>query len=411
LGGDAEFTLRRSACRAALLILVAVAALVAADPAGTAGVDQSYTDPRGDAGPGTDIVGVSVRHDAAGSIAVRVTTSSALPDNHYIAIFVDADNNASTGLALEGRGLDYEMASSRAFGIGFWRWSEGRWVQSSPAGFAVGPTSPNVVEFRTTRAMLGNTNGFAFRVISGAGAIGSGGGLTDTFWDLTQWFQYSLTAKPGLKITRVDRTPKVPYAGESYTLTFSVSRVGRGGRFFGNVGCRARIGSARAQWSGSVDPGSAKCGFRVPANAAGRTISGLMTVTEGATTLRRTFSAKVVRQPLRLIAGKLVETVPPQPRAGALFGYKLPVSIQKGLRDSRPVVPREISRVTCLGRLGGKPIAARESRAVAGAVRCVWDIPAGAAGSTLAATIRAESPQTASATAGTLVHSFDRTVR
>jgi hypothetical protein len=443
--------LPRWSSRAALILVIAVTALVAVGTAGSARTEQGYPDTRGDAGVGTDITGITVRNDASGGITFQIGIASVLPDNHYLTIFVDADNNASTGLAAQGHGLDYYVFGSKAFGIAFYRRAGAAWERTSPAGFGVGLASPNVVEFRLTRAMLGNTNGFTFMAFSGSGDV-SGGGLVDTYRDAAGWFRYSLSGKPApqcsngldddgdgkidkadagcsatgddnegdggsgggsgaLKITKLTHTPGKPYAGEWYTLQVFVNRVGRSGKFFGTVGCQAKVGGARAQWSGSVDLGTAKCGFFVPQNAAGRVITGLMTVSEGGTTLRRTFKATIVRQPQRLIAGKLVETVPDQPRAGALFGYKLPVSTQKGIRDSRPVVPRDISRVTCSARLGGKPITAKESRAVTGAVRCVWTIPYGAAGTTLAAEIRVESPQTASATAATLIHSFTRTVR
>lgn len=397
-----------------VVALVAFVGLVTIDSAGSARSDRTYTDPRGDAGPGTDITDVTVRNDTAGNITVQIAIASPLPDNHYLALHFDADNNPATGLLLQGQGSDFYGYGSKSFGQGFYRWSGSQWELMSASGFQAGFAASQVVEFRLTRAVLGNPSRFTLAVFSGSGDV-SGGAVVDTFRDRAGWFQYALAAGgssggTGLKITKVSRTPPVPYAGEWYAIKVSVSRVQRSGRFYGVVGCEARIGKAGAEWSGSVAPGTAKCSFFAPQSAAGKTIAGAVTVREGNVSARRAFKATIVRQPQRLIGSRLVETVPPQPRAGALFGYKLPVSIQKGIRDGRPVVSREISKVTCTARLGGKPIAARESRAVAGAVRCVWDIPSYAAGSKLTAVIRAETPQTASAAAATLVHSFARTV-
>ena len=93
---------------AALAVTLAVSASAVAD--------QSYTDPGGDAGVGTDIVGATVRNDiSSGTITIQVASANPIVANHAVAIFIDADRNLSTG----DQGDDYWMYGGPATGIAF----------------------------------------------------------------------------------------------------------------------------------------------------------------------------------------------------------------------------------------------------------------------------------------------------
>jgi hypothetical protein len=146
--------------RSLTLVSLTVVMLVVA---GSAGADQSYTDPTGDAGAGTDIVALTVRNDAAGNISIQVASASPIVANHAIAIFIDADRNASTG---SSSGDEYWMYGGPDVGIAFFVWNGSQFVQTSPASFRAGAAATNVNDFRINRADLGNTSGFNFDAIS-----------------------------------------------------------------------------------------------------------------------------------------------------------------------------------------------------------------------------------------------------
>ncbi len=143
-----------------LMALAAMALIVT----GSAGADQSYTDPQGDAGVGTDIVAVTVRNDAAGNLSFQVGSASPIVSNHAIAIFVNADRNKSTGASSTGD--DFVMFGGPATGVAFAAWNGSQFVATNPPSYHVGAATSNVTDFRISKADLGNTSGFDFAVIS-----------------------------------------------------------------------------------------------------------------------------------------------------------------------------------------------------------------------------------------------------
>ena len=132
--------------------------------AGSAGADQSYSDPQGDAGVGTDIVTVTVRNDSAGNLAFQVASASPIVPNHAIAIFINADRNTGTGDPPFGD--DYVMFGGPATGVLFGVWNGSQFALATPPSYRVGAATSNITDFRISKADLGNTSGFNFAAIS-----------------------------------------------------------------------------------------------------------------------------------------------------------------------------------------------------------------------------------------------------
>jgi hypothetical protein len=146
--------------RLLLILTVAASALAAAS---SAGADQSYSDPRGDAGVGTDIIALTVRNDSAGNLSIQVASASPIVPNHAIAIFVDTDRNASTG---SPTGDEYVMFGGPATGVTFGVWNGSQLAGASPPSFSVGAVASNITEFRINKTDLGNVSSFNFVGVS-----------------------------------------------------------------------------------------------------------------------------------------------------------------------------------------------------------------------------------------------------
>jgi PKD repeat protein len=140
------------------------AAVIVLVVAGSAGADQSYSDPQGDAGVGTDIVTVTVRNDSAGNLAFQVASASPIVPNHAIAIFINADRSTATGAPPAGD--DYVMFGGPATGVLFGVWNGSQFALATPSSYRVGAATSNITDFRIAKADLGNTSGFYFAVLS-----------------------------------------------------------------------------------------------------------------------------------------------------------------------------------------------------------------------------------------------------
>ena len=290
-------------------ILIAVATAAAAlVTAGVAGADQSYTDPAGDAGVGTDITTVSVRNDTGGGISIQVASASPIVGNHAVAIFIDADRNQSTG----GQGDEYWMYGGPQTGVGFLAWNGSTFAPTNPASFSVGAAASNVTEFRIGRADLGNVAGFNFVAIS----ISLDGDNLN-FWDAAPdsgYFSYDLSlpqcsngkdddgdgkidaqdlgcSSPNddnesddpvhVKLGAAKTTPLHPKAGGKAIVSAAATRVETSQPLdSGSVACSGNIVSGAAlRGAGSLASGHAQCTFKIPKTAKGKTVRGKITVT------------------------------------------------------------------------------------------------------------------------------------
>lgn len=274
--------------------------------AASATADQSYTDARGDGGPGTDIVALTVRNDTAGNISIQVQSANPIVENHAIAIFIDADRNPSTG----EDGDEYWMYGGPAVGVGFFAWNGSQFVAMSPASFQVGAAASDVTDFRINKADLGNVSGFNFVAISI-----SIDPPNINFWDAAPdrgYYSYDLVSAPPPTTTTTTTTTPAPavvraligapvaspvqaVAGKRLTVTFPVRRSDNGQPLAsGTLVSRATIAGKLLAHTQTFAGGKAQVSLLVPKTAKGKLLTVRITITAGtqSTTKVATFRIK-----------------------------------------------------------------------------------------------------------------------
>jgi hypothetical protein len=272
----------------------------------SAAADQTYSDPTGDGKVGTDIVTTAVRNDPAGNIAIDVTSVNPVVSNHAIAIFINADNNGSTG---SPTGDEYWFYGGPAVGRGFFAWNGSDFAPASPASFTAGQTGSNTSEFRINKADIGNTSSFSFVVIS----ISIDGGQVN-FWDAAPdsgGYTYSLAAPPPPPPPppppSPKPTPKPPatvglgavtvktaggiHAGRAFLISGRVTTDARTVR----VTCTIRVSGRAVRATGRYAAHIASCRGIAPRGTVGKRFAGTMAVTISGDRDARTFSFVIHR--------------------------------------------------------------------------------------------------------------------
>ncbi len=301
------------------LVALAVASAAVLVTAGATGAAQSYTDPGGDAGPGTDITGITVDNDQAGLITMQITSASPIVSNHAIAVFIDADKNPATG----DDGIEAWMFGGPLVGAMFFTCNASGCSPSASAGFSARAAGPNTTEFRFNQAGIGGSTSFAFDAISI-----SIDGENVNFWDLAGTFTYDLVFPQcgngrdddgdgavdssdlgcssatddneaddpvNVKLGAAKAKPAAPKAGSTVAISAPTTRVETGNPLDGgSVTCTASYrGGKKLQGRGSVVAGNAVCRIKVPAGAKGKTVRGSMTVTYKTAQAKAPFSFRV----------------------------------------------------------------------------------------------------------------------
>jgi hypothetical protein len=309
--------------RARIIGLIAVAALAAAlailwpvvgsaSPK-VAAASSTYTDASGDAtNGGPDITTVAVSNDSAGKITFTVTIGNrpALTDVDAIQAFFDTDKNAGTGAS---GGYDYEVA---------WidghqeldKWDGSQFATQQAASFKAS-YSGGQATFSADKADLGGSTAFNFIVTT----TGDGGDSTsDRTPDGTANWTFPSTGgtsppppppPPGSPPPPGAPPPPPPptngltatkfvvgkaHAGKALTVSF-VARV-NGTAVKTTVACTARIGTKKVAVNskGSVLSGRAACTWTVPKGTKGKTVKGTIAATYQGTTVKKSFSARVL---------------------------------------------------------------------------------------------------------------------
>ena len=299
------------------LAVLSVATVAALTLVLTAGGAQSYTDPGGDAGPGTDITSVTVNNDQAGVISIQVASASPIVGNHAIAVFVDADKNPATG----DDGIEAWMFGGPFVGAAFFACNSAGCDEANP-GFGARAAAANVTEFTFNRSGIGNSASFNFDVISIS---------IDppelNFWDEAGTYTYDLAFPQcsngkdddgdgkvdsqdlgcssatdeneaddpvNVRLGAAKAKPASPKAGSMATISASTTRVETGQPLeSGNVACAASYPGKKLRGAGSVVGGRAVCKVKLPAGAKGKTVRGTMTVKYKTATATSAFSFRV----------------------------------------------------------------------------------------------------------------------
>jgi hypothetical protein len=279
---------------AALSLGVLVVLVAAAVPAGaglalstsaTAG-PSTYDDPAGDGNGAPDVTRVLVSNDDAGTITMRlaVPDRQQLGQDDFVGLWIDADRNDATGQY----GDEYRLLRF-TFGTYFERWNGSDWDLYAAPSLVI-RWNPGELMLSAKRDDLGIEDAFDFDVESIVFA-----GEDPAAWpyddapDFGSW-TYTMVFAPTLG--RAKAQPARPKAGRLFSVAVPVLAGGKPVDS-GTVKCIATVGGKRLAAASGLNAGTAGCAWRIPANAAGKSFRGSMSVTTGGGTAKRSFSATV----------------------------------------------------------------------------------------------------------------------
>ena len=362
---------------------------------GPAANSTTYTDPQGDAqAGGMDITTVIASNDDAGNLnfQIRIASHATFPPDQTIFIFVDADRNNATGSSAGDEFVILALPPGNVTGLARWDTNQRTFVLV-PGAAITGSFAANVQTIAFNRSILAaNLATFEFDVGTGRDDRPDFDDFAPN--DAQYTYEIRIGAAPPppppsenrVRITGFKREPATPTTGESFTVTVTVARVGRAGRFNGTVYCSTLPGVQR-RWFGSVGPGRASCRWDIPRNAVGKIVRGTISVSEEGPIVTRRFAGRVASPEVRLTRGAISYS-PSQPRSGSVFFAAVDIQVRAG-SSSRGI---RSGRVRCQATVGGRPQTVVQQKIRAGEdALCGWRISSGTTGQALRGLITVQS--------------------
>lgn len=293
-----------------LFVVVALCALAAALPSAGLG-DRSraaansttFPDSIGEDPNAPDITSVVVSNDDAGLITFQINVSNrpAFTQDMYFLVFVDTDQNASTGDP-NSLGADYAIDLEPG-SVGLFQWNGSNFAAAASQTslvYAYQPTGPTI---KVSAADLGKTTAFKFAVIAASGFATDANGnpvTTNEHRDYAPdlghgFFTYQVLTKLVLSVTAFTTSPKPARAGKAFSASLAANENDTGGPVQGGtVACTATIAAKRIPAVSHVlTNGVASCVWRLPKTAKGKTIRGTITLTVRGVSVTRSFAARI----------------------------------------------------------------------------------------------------------------------
>jgi hypothetical protein len=274
----------------------------AAAPAAITANSVTFQDSTGERADAPDITTVVVSNTNAGEISFKINPFPRLTDDMLVLLFLDSDNNASTGDA-ESAGTDYAI---QLFGgaADLFRWDGSNYSrrQNDPPQATL---TFSGLTIRINSSELGNTAqvNFAVIVLTGIRIDPSTGDLDDSNarGDAAPdpghglWNYPVKTAALKLLAKSFALSPKRPVAGRTLTANMAVARNDTGALLKGGrVTCSATVGGARVAARVQKFVGTqARCAWLIPGSARGKSIRGSVTVVFEGKRISRSFAGTV----------------------------------------------------------------------------------------------------------------------
>jgi hypothetical protein len=252
----------------------------------------SYSDPSGDSGAAPDITSIAVSHDDAGFVSMAVTTNQpTLSEDASFWGFIDADRDVSTGMPLNGLGVD-EMFIGDGFG-GLLAHIDGTSFQIALSSTLTTSYANGVFTARFNRSELGTTDRFAFAVESELDDANGDAIASDDAPDAPPGYEYSLVPL-SLTVAAPVGAPKNPVSGKRFVVSAAVTRSDEQPFAAGDVACTARAGKVVLKPVATSVAGAARCAMKVPKGMSGKTLRGTVTVSaEDSSPVKRAFSFRI----------------------------------------------------------------------------------------------------------------------
>jgi hypothetical protein len=286
--------------KARLAMAIALGVGLLAVPAALGSNSQSYPDSIGEDAAGPDITSVVVSNDDAANITFKVNISNrpALTPDMLMVLYVNSDQNASTGDPTLG-GVDYAIQLEPG-AVGLFGWNGSDFVFSQSQSSLTYSYDATGATIHINASDLGNTRalGFAVEVDSGL-VVDAQGNIDDTnaHFDLAPdaghgMFSYTLLITVTLKQTAFTTTPAK--AGKPFSASVAASESDTGGAIkTGTITCKGTVGTVHLRATHSLRTGVATCNWKLPKTAKGKLFHGTVTISSHGATLKKTFSKRI----------------------------------------------------------------------------------------------------------------------
>jgi len=294
--------------RSRLAILLALTALVVGVPVAlggsshTAANSQTFPDSIGEDASAPDITSIVVSNDDAGLITFQINVSNRptfTPDMYFL-VFIDADNNPSTG-DTNSVGAEYAIDLEPG-AVGLFQWNGTTYAPASSQTsltYAYASTGPTI---HVSAAELGKTKALRFGTLAASGFALDANGNPDTtneHADLAPdpnhgFYSYPVLTKLVLTVTAFTTSPKPAKAGRTFSVSLAATENDtKGPVASGTVTCPATLAGKRAvAVRHVVANGIATCVWRIPKTAKGRIMRGSITLTLQGAHVTRPFTAR-----------------------------------------------------------------------------------------------------------------------
>ncbi len=293
--------------RSRLAILLALTALVVGVPVALGGSShaaansQTFNDSIGEDASAPDITGIVVSNDDAGLITFQINVSNRptfTPDMYFL-VFIDADNNPSTG-DTNSVGAEYAIDLEPG-AVGLFQWNGTTYAPASSQTsltYAYASTGPTI---HVSAAELGKTKALRFGTLAASGFAVDANGNPDTtneHADLAPdpnhgFYSYPVLTKLVLTVTAFTTSPKPAKAGRTFSVSLAATENDtKGPVASGTVTCPATLAGKRAvAVRHVVANGIATCVWQIPKTAKGRIMRGNITLTVQGVHVTRPFAA------------------------------------------------------------------------------------------------------------------------
>lgn len=289
---------------AVLVALPSTALGGAARVSASASNSQTFQDSTGENAAAPDITTINVSNDDAGNLTLQVNVPNrpTLTPDMLMLVFLDTDNNASTGDPQAG-GADYALQLVPG-AVNVFPWTGSGYGNAAPAASLTYSYTAGAATFHISDADLGGSKVFNFFAVVESGIVVDENGNPDDTNALVDvapdpghgTYKYNVLMTLKLSVAAFTTSPKPAKAGKPFSVGLAVNENDTNGPVkTGTVACAATIAGKHipAAHKGGIANGIATCVWPLPKKAKGKTIRGTITLTVKGTTVQRAFSAKI----------------------------------------------------------------------------------------------------------------------
>lgn len=286
--------------KARLAMAIALGAALLAVPAALGSNSQSFPDSTGEDAAAPDITSIDVSNDDAANLTFKVNVSNrpALTSDMLMFIFMNTDQNVSTGDPQLG-GADY-VVQLEPGSVSLFQWSGSDYGPAQSQSSLTYSYDATGATIHINASDLGNTRSLGFLTILESGVVTDAqGNLDDTnaHFDVAPdpghgMYSYALKVQITLKQTAFTTTQAK--AGARFSASLAASESDTGAAITsGTVTCKGVVGGVRVAATHSLRNGVATCNWKLPKTAKGKLFHGSVTVSSQGATLGKNFAVRV----------------------------------------------------------------------------------------------------------------------